>query len=999
MESTANPGGMGGRHAVPLLTAFAASGAIMMIELTAGRLVSSHLGSSLYTWTSIIAVIMAGMSLGNALGGYIADRYPPRRALGALFFAAALATLITLPVNGLLGNFAPLITLSWPARIFLHTLGLFFVPAIALGAIVPVVARLALALGGPQGRTVGLVYASGVLGSIICTFLTGYYLVFAFTVPAIFVCAAGTLAALGAVYVLWAVLGMDTGPDQREDAALHPGIEVFPWWTAILTVVTSNFAFMALQLGTARVLSRDFGNSIFTWTATIGVFLAGITLGNALGGALADRSEPRRALSKYFLAGAMAILMGPFLYRLVNDAFIEDPRLGFVGWGLRIVITLGAGFFLPCLFLGYISPLVVKRGLDAGRAPGRTVASVYAWGALGGVLGTLLTGYFLIDWFGSLTVICAAAVLMALASVAYARPPHVHAVVLVAALGMVFCAYSPSPLAMSVGDTLKIKPKHYDGVIYEDESQYSFVAVRADEDNDRVRKLVLDKLAHSEIDFDHPYDFKQEYEWVYDAIVEKFFPSPMPLRAFFIGGGGFIFPRYFDELRPGGHTEVAEIDPAVTKAAFAVFGLDPATKMEIYNMDARNRITTLIEKRTADPSSVPPYDIIVGDSFNDFSVPAHLTTQEFTREVNELLADDGIYLLNMIDMYDPGMFVSAFVNTLQSVFPYVYVFNCGAPPNVRDTFVIVSSKVPRDLGDIREKVTEKYPYGGELMAPAALDSLFERTGRLLLTDNYAPTEVLLMPVVQKAVRIDGQDHYQEAWQAHAKGENERALAEAQLAVKYHPTWPAALELAGDLQLEQGQVDPALESYKKALQEAPRPEKIRYKIAQAYFQADRVAEGGVALEDILKDDPDNVDVLLRLAALRLEQQNAPEAISMMEHALEVDPKNVGGHYNLGFAFASMQRYAEAIAQWEAALAVNPAHADSLRNLLLAHILTKNFEKAHEVIGRYEKLGIPAPKDLLQQLDDAENSATPGHGLANPHGDMQGAVPPGGAPSLP
>lgn len=1006
MQSTGNPTGIGARHAVPLLTAFAASGAIMMIELTAGRLVSSHLGSSLYTWTSIIAVIMAGMSVGNALGGYVADRFAPRKALAALFFLAAVATVITQPINGFLGGFGALVSLSWPARIFCHTFGLFFVPAIALGAIVPVVARLALALGGPQGRTVGLVYAAGVLGSIICTFLTGYYLVFAVTVPTIFLVAAATLLGLGIVYGLWAFLGTDAAPEQRAEVAAHPGIDSFPWWTAILTVMASNFAFMALQLGAARVLSRDYGSSIYTWTATIGVFLAGITLGNMLGGWLADKSEPRRALSKYFLAGAVATLLGPFLFRLLHETFLHDPKFESVGWGTRIVLTLGAGFFLPCLFLGYISPLVVKRGLDAGRAPGRTVASVYAWGALGGVLGTLLTGYFLIDWFGSLTVVCAVAVILAAASVAYARPPHVHAVVLLAAVGVTFCAYSSLPFAVAIGDTLKVRPKQYDGVFYQDESQYSFIAVRTLEENPNVREIILDKLAHSEIDFDDPYAFKQEYEWVYDAVVEKFYPKPQAIRTFFIGGGGFIFPRYFDELRPGSHTEVTEIDPAVTKAAYEVFGLSPDNTLEIHNMDARNRITSLIEARRADAGAVPPYDIIIGDSFNDFSVPAHLTTQEFTQSVNELLAEDGLYLLNMIDMHDPGMFLSAFVNTLQTVFPHVYVFNCGAPPNVRDTYVIVASKIARDLRDIPAKVAEKHPYGGKLYSAAATDALFARTGRLLLTDDYAPTELLLMPVVRRPVRFDGQDHYTIARQVLLEGLKERALAEARLAVKYHPTWPDAQELIGDLLAEQKQVDGAVEAYRAGLRDSLEPGALRYKIAQVYFEADRVAEGAVEIEAVVKDEPDNVDALLRLAALRLEQQRVDEAITMMQHALEVDPNNVDGRYNLGFAYASMQRYPEAIAQWEAGLAINPAHVDSLRNLLLAHILSKDFAKAHEVVGRYGALGQPAPADLLQQLIDAENGVTPGDPHADPHANPHAdphanphAVPQGLGPLLP
>ena len=65
----------------------------------------------------------------------------------------------------------------------------FFLPACILGAISPVVAKMALDQGLPTGRTVGDIYACGAAGSILGTFATGYYLI----------------AAMGTVQIIWAV--------------------------------------------------------------------------------------------------------------------------------------------------------------------------------------------------------------------------------------------------------------------------------------------------------------------------------------------------------------------------------------------------------------------------------------------------------------------------------------------------------------------------------------------------------------------------------------------------------------------------------------------------------------------------------------------------------------------------------------------------------------------------------------------------------------------------
>jgi len=50
----------------------------MVVELVAGRIISRHLGSSIYTWTSVIGVILGGLAVGNYVGGRLAARYAPR---------------------------------------------------------------------------------------------------------------------------------------------------------------------------------------------------------------------------------------------------------------------------------------------------------------------------------------------------------------------------------------------------------------------------------------------------------------------------------------------------------------------------------------------------------------------------------------------------------------------------------------------------------------------------------------------------------------------------------------------------------------------------------------------------------------------------------------------------------------------------------------------------------------------------------------------------------
>ena len=72
----------------------AVSAASLVVEIVAGRMLAPYLGMSLYSWTSVIAVVLAGFSAGHWVGGRIAE-WPPAQALranGWAILAAAAST-------------------------------------------------------------------------------------------------------------------------------------------------------------------------------------------------------------------------------------------------------------------------------------------------------------------------------------------------------------------------------------------------------------------------------------------------------------------------------------------------------------------------------------------------------------------------------------------------------------------------------------------------------------------------------------------------------------------------------------------------------------------------------------------------------------------------------------------------------------------------------------------------------------------------------------------
>ncbi|MCL5024765.1 MAG: fused MFS/spermidine synthase [Nitrospirae bacterium] len=208
---------------------FIASFCMLVIEIVAGRILAPFVGVSLYTWTSIIGVVLAGISIGAYFGGKLADRFPERRTLGWLLFLSGIATLSIAPVTSLVASYHFPTTLM--ARIVIVTTLTFFVPSCILGMISPIVVKLALRNVETAGNVVGKIYAFSTLGSIIGTFAAGFFLISWMGTRHI-------ILAIGAILVLTALASGSLFRAKR----LAAGFVLLP---SFLVLGTYGFAFRA----------------------------------------------------------------------------------------------------------------------------------------------------------------------------------------------------------------------------------------------------------------------------------------------------------------------------------------------------------------------------------------------------------------------------------------------------------------------------------------------------------------------------------------------------------------------------------------------------------------------------------------------------------------------------------------------------------------------------------------------------------------------------------
>jgi spermidine synthase len=492
---------------------------------------------------------------------------------------------------------------------------------------------------------------------------------------------------------------------------------------AIALVFLASACTMVIELVAGRVLAPYIGVSVYTWTSIIGVVLAGISVGNYLGGRVGDRYPSTLVLSGIFVAGGMlSLAILPLTLLLKSGAVPASVHLM-----TRATVYTFVLFFLPTMSLGMTTPIVAKLVLkDIGKTA-NVIGTLYAFSCAGSILGTFLTGFLLISRFGTRAIVWqVAAVLFAMAVFASgfwkSRAKQAMLLAGVLAYAGVFAF------------------RHAYQTTYTRESNYYAINVYDSPVPGRnVKGLSLDHLTHSLVDLNDPTYHAYGYEKTFSAVARYVAGDRQDLGVFCIGGGGYSFSRYLEVAYPKAGIEVAEIDPAVTRTAYEDLALPAASRIVTRNEDARIFLMG--------QDARPRYDLVVGDAFNDMSVPYHLTTFEFNEEVRKVLKPDGFYIANVIDNVREGLFARSFMKTLMRSFRGVYLVQPGGGWGL-STYVVIATNRDFDRAELDRLIRSdpKEFASGTLMTLEEVEGAAGPRDAPVLTDDFVPVDNMIAPL-------------------------------------------------------------------------------------------------------------------------------------------------------------------------------------------------------------------------------------------------------------
>ena len=491
-------------------------------------------------------------------------------------------------------------------------------------------------------------------------------------------------------------------------------------WFLCLICFLSGTMTLVIEIAGTRLLSPLFGNSLFTWTALIGVVLVAMSVGDYLGGVLVDRA-PRFALLGYLLLSASTwTLAVPWLHGFLRET---TARAGVISGPLLASLLL---FAVPACLLAASGPFIVRL-LSRTRADheiGLSAGLVGMLTTLGSFSGTLLTGFWLIPLCGVRTIFLLAGLLiggLGVAVLAWCRTTRtIVPVAAIAAMIAFTAAHAASGTTLPAGVLHQEHTLYHELRVEESTSQFG----------ERIRSLRLDTtLEGAQYVETGGISMTCNLYWRLAEVYCRRLD-----RGLFLGGGAFTMPEDFSRRHPNARSDVCEIDPAVIETGRRYFRLNEFPRVTATASDARRFLV----------DSDARYDFIFGDVYHGVrQIPPHVITQEFFSLVKSRLEDDGLFLMNIISpaQGEHSKLLHSIVKTLRTQFPctQIYGTNASRPDEPQNVIILGAARAPRiqDRPAAAEDVTR------HLLSTRLPDDMDEPAGAAILTDELNPADWMI----------------------------------------------------------------------------------------------------------------------------------------------------------------------------------------------------------------------------------------------------------------
>jgi len=149
-------------------------------------------------------------------------------------------------------------------------------------------------------------------------------------------------------------------------------------------------------------------------------------------------------------------------------------------------------------------------------------------------------------------------------------------------------------------------------------------------------------------------------------------------------------------------------------------------------------------------------------------------------------------------------------------------------------------------------------------------------------------------------------------------------------------------------------------------------------ALKFIQAGRLDEARIYFEELLKQDPDNEEILYNLGMLYTDLDRPDSAVPLLKKCIEISPGNANAHVALGFAYMSLGDLKNAKEYTLEALKIVPDNPFALKNLGGISGKERDYQSAFYYLKKSHEINPQDPQTVYglafayKSLNDMENA---------------------------
>jgi len=948
-------------------------------------------GHTIYSVSVVLSAFMAGLGLGSYLWGTTIDKAGrPLLIYGKIEILIGLTAVF---LSLLFSNFSPIYAWLYQSLpdIFFQTgllkivlaFSLVLIPTILMGATLPIMAKYFVTEEAHTGKQVGYLYSINTFGAAAGCLLAGYFFIEHLGVLQTAFLAGSVNIFIGILCIL-RFKKSEPGTLIKWDLPKPAPLSLQIKKENIIWIATSflcGFTALAYEVVWTRILVFGIGSTVYSFSLMLANFLFGITVGGLLIVPLFKRNFDFRILLTLFQVGiGFYIIFSIYQSSWLLSSFIrplklESPIAEF--WiDMRNASAL---MFFPTILFGMSFPVLTHLVTRGPKNIGSSLGLIYGTNTIGGILGSLVSGYLLLPNLGSQQTLVFLALLNFLTGVLlFATSSYFSGIirkgmaVSVSILLVLALSSMPNDLLQGIFMRNSLGKKNPETLVYLNEGLTTTVAVFNDDDASlgiKRKSLVLNGVNMSA---NHMHSRKYMTLLSYIPLLLNENPKDVLVICFGTGltsGAAGVYP--------GIHSvDAVDISPGVFRSAkfFSDTNYDAANNPKVHKIvqDGRNHLLTTSKT----------YDVITAEPPPPTNAGAvNLYTKEYYELTKKALKPGGI-VSQWIPLHSQTeTHIYQHFRTFLESFPYVMSWY-----PTKQELILIGSNDPINI-DFREIGNRlKHPVVNEVMRKIRFENPFTLLGSIwflkdelenmaskqrLITDNNPSLEFFLSSpdaipresiyqflknrtsfdtVFTKVKNLTNADKkvFKIFWDQRLNaefagdvfelgikflnmGNLKRAIEKLKEAVKLDPSFSLAHYFLGDAFARIGDFENAETNFRSAIRLQP-----DYAVAYNDLGNTLVAQGN--LEDAMAQyiiaierKPDYFEAYINLGISWNEKGEFEKAIPLFKKSIEIQPLNANAHLSLANSLSINKNWQEAINYYRTALKLKPELAQAKANL--------------------------------------------------------------------